>query len=141
MTTTVKASSIPVSAGVYSGLSIWQAANALYVALPCHALSIHPNAQSTRQAKTKITTADRTREACSINLSLAALGNVISALTTGKPFVPYRNSILTKLLHDSLGGTAKTVMIANVGPASYNEAETVNTLKYVPLSIRVPGFV
>ena len=71
------------------------------------------------------------KEATKINTSLSALGNVISALTDAKAtFVPYRDSKLTRLLQDSLGGNAKTVMIANVGPADYNYDETLNTLRY-----------
>ena len=72
------------------------------------------------------------KEATKINLSLSALGNVISALVDGKSsHTPYRDSKLTRLLQDSLGGNAKTVMVANVGPASYNFDETVTTLRYV----------
>lgn len=44
--------------------------------------------------------------------------------------IPYRDSLLTRLLQDSLGGNTKTVMIANVGPSSYNYEETLTTLKY-----------
>lgn len=74
----------------------------------------------------------RLKEATKINLSLSALGNVISALVDGKStHVPYRDSKLTRLLQDSLGGNAKTVMVANVGPASYNFDETVTTLRLV----------
>ena len=69
------------------------------------------------------------KEAIKISLSLSTLGHVISALVDGK-FVPYRNSKLTRLLQDSLGGNAKTVMIANVGPANYNCDETLTTLRY-----------
>lgn len=70
------------------------------------------------------------KEATKINLSLSALGNVISALVDGKStHVPYRDSKLTRLLQDSLGGNAKTVMVANIGPASYNFDETVTTLR------------
>lgn len=69
------------------------------------------------------------KEAIKISLSLSTLGHVISALVDGK-FVPYRNSKLTRLLQDSLGGNAKTVMIANVGPADYNSEETLTTLRY-----------
>ena len=72
------------------------------------------------------------KEATKINLSLSALGNVISALVDGKSsHIPYRDSKLTRLLQDSLGGNAKTVMVANVGPASYNFDETVTTLRFV----------
>ncbi|CAF0770762.1 unnamed protein product [Adineta steineri] len=71
------------------------------------------------------------KEATKINLSLSTLGNVISALVDGKStHVPYRNSKLTRLLQDSLGGNSKTAMIANIGPADYNYDETLNTLRY-----------
>jgi len=66
-----------------------------------------------------------------INLSLTALGNVISALVDGKSkHIPYRDSKLTRLLQDSLGGNTKTIMIANCSPASYNYDETLGTLRY-----------
>ncbi|KAH9998176.1 hypothetical protein BJV74DRAFT_242041 [Russula compacta] len=80
---------------------------------------------------------DRIKEGISINSGLLALGNVISAL--GDPsrakshtasHVPYRDSKLTRLLQDSLGGNAHTLMIACVSPVEWNAAETVNTLKY-----------
>ncbi|XP_071851359.1 kinesin-II 95 kDa subunit-like [Apostichopus japonicus] len=87
-------------------------------------------AGSERQAKTGAT-GERLKEATKINLSLSALGNVISALVDGKSnHIPYRDSKLTRLLQDSLGGNARTVMVANVGPASYNFDETVTTLRY-----------
>ena len=69
-----------------------------------------------RQSKTGAT-GDRLKEATKINLSLSALGNVISALVDGKSsHIPYRDSKLTRLLQDSLGGNTKTVMVANMGP-------------------------
>ncbi|RIB24787.1 P-loop containing nucleoside triphosphate hydrolase protein [Gigaspora rosea] len=78
---------------------------------------------------------DRAREGISINSGLLALGNVISAL--GDPnkarhttHVPYRDSKLTRLLQDSLGGNAQTLMIACVSPIEYNVNETISTLKY-----------
>ncbi|CAG8494623.1 40522_t:CDS:2, partial [Gigaspora margarita] len=78
---------------------------------------------------------DRIKEGISINSGLLALGNVISAL--GDPtkaknttHIPYRDSKLTRLLQDSLGGNALTLMIACVSPAEYNVGETLNTLKY-----------
>jgi len=87
-------------------------------------------AGSERQSKTQAS-GDRLKEATKINLSLSALGNVISALVDGKSrHIPYRDSKLTRLLQDSLGGNTKTVMIANVGPADYNFDETVSTLRY-----------
>ncbi|XP_037086558.1 kinesin-like protein KIF3A [Pollicipes pollicipes] len=87
-------------------------------------------AGSERQSKTGAT-GQRLKEATKINLSLSTLGNVISALVDGKStHVPYRNSKLTRLLQDSLGGNSKTVMIANAGPADYNYDETLSTLRY-----------
>eukprot|EP00899_Mesostigma_viride_P027813 jgi/Mesvir1/8216/Mv12506-RA.2 len=87
-------------------------------------------AGSERQSKTGAT-GDRLKEATKINLSLSALGNVISALVDGKSgHIPYRDSKLTRLLQDSLGGNTKTVMVANVGPADYNYDETMSTLRY-----------
>ena len=87
-------------------------------------------AGSERQSKTNAS-GDRLKEATKINLSLSALGNVISALVDGKSqHIPYRDSKLTRLLQDSLGGNTKTVMIANVGPADYNFDETMSTLRY-----------
>ncbi len=70
-------------------------------------------------------TGDRLKEGCAINLSLTCLGNVISALadlSMGKKgvFVPYRNSVLTRLLQDALGGNSKTIMICALSPASVN---------------------
>ncbi|RHY85482.1 hypothetical protein DYB35_001933 [Aphanomyces astaci] len=71
------------------------------------------------------------KEGCKINLSLSALGNVISALVDGKgKHIPYRDSKLTRLLQDSLGGNTKTVMVAAISPADYNFEETLSTLRY-----------
>ncbi|XP_076650548.1 kinesin-like protein 68D [Halictus rubicundus] len=87
-------------------------------------------AGSERQSKTGAC-GERLKEASKINLSLSALGNVISALVDGKTtHVPYRDSKLTRLLQDSLGGNSKTIMVANIGPASYNYDETLTTLRY-----------
>ncbi|VDP97682.1 unnamed protein product, partial [Trichobilharzia regenti] len=74
---------------------------------------------------------ERLKEATKINLSLSTLGNVISALVDGKStHIPYRDSKLTRLLQDSFGGNSKTIMVANIGPATYNYEETINTLRY-----------
>ncbi|ESN93514.1 hypothetical protein HELRODRAFT_88642, partial [Helobdella robusta] len=87
-------------------------------------------AGSERQAKTGAT-GDRLKEATKINLSLSALGNVISALVDGKStHIPYRDSKLTRLLQDSLGGNTKTLMIACLSPADNNYDETLSTLRY-----------
>ncbi|CAL1294920.1 unnamed protein product [Larinioides sclopetarius] len=87
-------------------------------------------AGSERQSKTG-SSGQRLIEATKINLSLSTLGNVISALVDGKStHIPYRNSKLTRLLQDSLGGNAKTLMCANIGPAGYNYDESLSTLRY-----------
>jgi len=86
-------------------------------------------AGSERLSKTEAT-GERAKEAAKINQSLLTLGNVISALVTGSKHVPYRDSKLTQLLHDSLGGNSKTAMIATIGPASYNYDETLSSLLY-----------
>eukprot|EP00108_Taenia_solium_P007047 TsM_001205000 transcript=TsM_001205000 gene=TsM_001205000 len=87
-------------------------------------------AGSERQSKTG-TTGDRLKEATKINLSLSALGNVISALVDANSrHVPYRDSKLTRLLQDSLGGNTKTLMIACLSPADNNYDETLSTLRY-----------
>jgi len=73
---------------------------------------------------------DRLKEAQSINKSLAALGNVIEALQKKSSHVPYRNSKLTYMLQDSLGGHAKTLMFINVSPASLDADETNCSLTF-----------
>eukprot|EP00105_Crassostrea_gigas_P042659 XP_019926807.1 PREDICTED: kinesin-like protein KIF28P isoform X14 [Crassostrea gigas] len=81
-------------------------------------------------------TGDRLKEGANINKSLSALGNVISALadlsmgTKKKIMVPYRDSVLTKLLQNALGGNSKTIMIAALSPADINYDETLSTLRY-----------
>jgi len=76
-------------------------------------------------------TGQRAVEATKINLSLSTLCHVISALTDPKAtYIPYRDSKLTRILQDSLGGNTKTVMIAAVGPADKNYDQTINTLRY-----------
>ncbi|KAL8177149.1 UNVERIFIED_CONTAM: Chromosome-associated kinesin kif4b, partial [Gekko kuhli] len=89
-------------------------------------------AGSERQKKTKAE-GDRLREGININKGLLCLGNVISALGEEAKrgnFVPYRDSKLTRLLQDSLGGNSHTLMIACVSPADSNLEETLNTLRY-----------
>lgn len=93
-------------------------------------LNIVDLAGSERQDKTGAT-GDRLKEASKINLSLSTLCHVISSLTDPKcTYIPYRDSRLTRILQDSLGGNTKTVMIANIGPADYNTEETLSTLRY-----------
>eukprot|EP00604_Paraphysomonas_vestita_P002752 CAMPEP_0174820372 /NCGR_PEP_ID=MMETSP1107-20130205/4163_1 /TAXON_ID=36770 /ORGANISM="Paraphysomonas vestita, Strain GFlagA" /LENGTH=1055 /DNA_ID=CAMNT_0016035579 /DNA_START=57 /DNA_END=3224 /DNA_ORIENTATION=- len=87
-------------------------------------------AGSERQKKTGAS-GDRLKEGSKINLSLSALGNVISALSDGGgKHIPYRDSKLTRLLQDSLGGNTKTLMVAALSPADYNYDETLSTLRY-----------
>jgi DNA repair exonuclease SbcCD ATPase subunit len=87
-------------------------------------------AGSEKQKKTNAT-GNMLEEAININLSLTALGNVMAALVSDKKsHVPYRDSKLTKLLANSLGGNSKTVMIANIGPSDYNYDESLSTLRF-----------
>ncbi|CAG9539496.1 unnamed protein product [Cercopithifilaria johnstoni] len=72
----------------------------------------------------------RAREAGSINQSLLTLGRVIMALTSGAGHVPYRESKLTRILQDSLGGKTITTIVATLSPASTNIEESINTLEY-----------
>lgn len=86
-------------------------------------------AGSERAAKTGAT-GQTLKEGAKINLSLMTLGTVINALSGGSSHVPYRDSKLTFLLSESLGGNAVTVMIAAISPADYNHEETLSTLQY-----------
>uniref|UniRef100_A0A8C1FVY7 Kinesin-like protein n=1 Tax=Cyprinus carpio carpio TaxID=630221 RepID=A0A8C1FVY7_CYPCA len=69
-------------------------------------------------------------EAKNINKSLSALGNVISALAEGTTYVPYRDSKMTRILQDSLGGNCRTTIVICCSPSSFNEAETKTTLMF-----------
>lgn len=70
-------------------------------------------------------------EAKKINSSLSALGNVINALTDGKStHIPYRDSKLTRILQESIGGNSRTSLIINCSPSSFNELETLSTLRF-----------
>jgi kinesin family protein 16B len=84
-------------------------------------------------------TGQRLKEGAHINKSLVTLGSVISALAEAgskvkpgqaKGFIPYRDSVLTWLLKDSLGGNSKTIMIATISPAEINHSEILSTLRY-----------
>ncbi|XP_057200736.1 kinesin-like protein KIF28P [Triplophysa rosa] len=86
--------------------------------------------------------ADRLKEGTAINLSLTTLGNVISALADmalGKKVVhiPYRDSVLTKLLQSALGGNSRTVMIATLSPADICYEESLSTLRYAERAKRI----
>uniref|UniRef100_A0A672S285 Kinesin-like protein n=2 Tax=Sinocyclocheilus grahami TaxID=75366 RepID=A0A672S285_SINGR len=69
-------------------------------------------------------------EAKNINKSLSSLGNVISALAEGSAYVPYRDSKMTRILQDSLGGNCRTTIVICCSPSSYNEAESKSTLMF-----------
>ncbi|KAF5462449.1 hypothetical protein F2P56_018455 [Juglans regia] len=86
-------------------------------------------AGSERVNKSEVT-GDRLKEAQHINRSLSALGDVISSLAQKNPHVPYRNSKLTQLLQDSLGGQAKTLMFVHISPEPDAIGETISTLKF-----------
>ncbi|KAL1430845.1 hypothetical protein MTO96_014705 [Rhipicephalus appendiculatus] len=93
-------------------------------------------AGSERADSTKAT-GQRLKEGGHINKSLVTLGTVISALaelstsnSRKRVFIPYRDSVLTWLLRDSLGGNSKTIMIATISPAECNYGETLSTLRY-----------
>lgn len=92
-------------------------------------------------------TGDRLKESTNINKSLSTLGNVISALadissgSKRKIVVPYRESTLTKLLQNALGGNSKTVMIAALSPADVNYEETLSTLRFADRVKRIKNTV
>ncbi|KAK9136773.1 hypothetical protein Sjap_007367 [Stephania japonica] len=86
-------------------------------------------AGSERVDKSEVT-GDRLKEAQHINKSLSALGDVIASLAQKNSHVPYRNSKLTQLLQDSLGGQAKTLMFVHISPEADAVGETISTLKF-----------
>jgi len=120
--------------------------------IPIHILFISPFVSFSERANATGATGQRLKEGAHINKSLVTLGSVISALAeqTGGAhnisssalattpngaskrvlYIPYRDSILTWLLKDSLGGNSKTIMIAALSPADCNYSETLSTLRY-----------
>lgn len=92
-------------------------------------LSMIDLAGSERGSSTKCV-GQRFKEGASINKSLLALGNCINKLADGSKHIPYRDSNMTRILKDSLGGNCRTVMIANISPSSLTYEDTYNTLKY-----------
>ncbi|XP_019570209.2 kinesin-like protein KIF16B isoform X4 [Rhinolophus sinicus] len=112
--------------------------------MPCETVSkIHlVDLAGSERADATGATGVRLKEGGNINKSLVTLGNVISALADlsqdaanphvkkKQAFVPYRDSVLTWLLKDSLGGNSKTIMIATISPADVNYGETLSTLRY-----------
>ena len=73
---------------------------------------------------------ERLNEAKAINRSLSCLGDVISALIRKESHIPFRNSKLTWLLQNYMGGDSKTLMIVNVSPLSQNARETITSLRF-----------
>lgn len=82
--------------------------------------------------KAKKTGADgvQLEEAKKINQSLLTLKNVINSLAHGNTFVPFRDSKLTRICADSLGGNSKTTLIICASPSQYNESETISTMRF-----------
>jgi len=86
----------------------------------------------------------RMQEGANINRSLLSLGNCINMLTDPQKkgsFIPYRDSKLTRLLKDSLGGNTKTLMIACISPTYLSIDETINTLKYASRARSIQNIV
>jgi len=80
----------------------------------------------------------RAKELTHINKSLSALGNCIAALTdTSRQHIPYRDSKLTRLLQDSLGGTARTTVIATLSPTEANKEDSISTMVFADRARRV----
>lgn len=80
---------------------------------------------------------ERKKEAIEINKSLAALGDVIEAVAAKRKHVPYRNHTLTRILQDSLGGTAKTLLLVHCSPALSSAPETAMSLKFAARAGRI----
>ena len=93
-------------------------------------------AGSERVIKTRAT-GTRVKEGGNINRSLLALTNVIQALLHDQAHIPYRNSVLTRLLTTSLGGNAMTGMVACISPARWNRDESLSTLRFAARAMRV----
>jgi hypothetical protein len=94
-------------------------------------------AGSERVSKTKVS-GTRLDEAKNINLALLALGNCIQALADGKSkYIPFRDSKLTRLLEDSLGGNSKTSLIVTIGPSSVNMQESISSLNFGSRAMKI----
>ena len=99
-------------------------------------LNIADLAGSEKVAKTG-SSGETLEEAKKINASLSALCQVISSLSEGKPHIPYRNSKLTRILQESLGGNSKTMMLVACSPSTNNAPETHSTLKFAARAKKV----
>lgn len=103
----------------------------------CSMLYLVDLAGSERVKKSR-STGERFNEAKSINSSLSALGKCIHALTDTKvQFVPFRDSKLTRLLQDSLGGNCKTALIVTIGPSVKHIDETISSLSFGSRAMKV----
>ncbi|KAG6674614.1 hypothetical protein I3842_15G052200 [Carya illinoinensis] len=119
------------SPSICSDSSLNETMNEEYLCAKLHLVDLAGSERAKRTGSDGL----RFKEGVHINKGLLALGNVISALGDEKKrkegvHVPYRDSKLTRLLQDSLGGNSRTVMIACISPADINAEETLNTLKY-----------
>lgn len=103
-------------------------------------LNIVDLAGSERVSKTGAS-GKRLKEGGSINQSLLALSNVIKSLIKRSKHIPYRNSKLTRLLTSSLGGNARTAMVACISPARWNKEESLSTLRFASSAIQVVNSV
>ena len=79
----------------------------------------------------------RLREAKKIVQSLFALKKTIRALASNQPFVPYQDSVLTKLLRDSIGGNSKTTIVVTASPHEYNRSETLSTFRFAEMAKKI----
>ena len=97
------------------------------------------------RATSSINKGARMVEGAHINKSLLSLGNCIKALASSKPgerpYIPYRDSKLTRLLKDSLGGNCRTIMIANLSPSSASYEDSHNTLLYADRAKKIKNKV
>ncbi len=80
---------------------------------------------------TLLPSSDHLKELTAINQSLSSLGNVISALSSkARSHIPYRDSKLTRILQDSLGGNTRTILLSCVTPSTQHASETISTLQF-----------
>lgn len=106
----------------------------------CGKLNLVDLAGSEKIAKTGAT-GDTLQEAKKINSSLSTLGQVIHALSEGNPYIPYRDSKLTRILQESLGGNTKTTLIINCSPHGFNYDETISTLQFAQRAKTIKNMV